>query len=74
VEDSEEGYSDETQDIDYYVYDNLDYRILSQTKRKIHFLLLSFFEARICRLESPHAFSDSFFIEKSVREAFFADG
>jgi hypothetical protein len=33
-----------------YLYDNLGYRSLSQTKKKI-FFYLSFFEERICRVE-----------------------
>ena len=40
----------------YYLYDNLGYRSLSQTKRKIYIFLFIFFEERICRVDSQHVF------------------
>ncbi len=48
-----------------YLYDNPEYRSLSelsQSKRK-YFFSFNLFEERICRMDFPHAFQDSFLIE-----------
>ena len=49
-----------------YLCDNLECRSLSQTKRRILFFLLYLFEERICRVDFPHAFQDSFLIEIGI--------
>jgi hypothetical protein len=54
-----------------YLYDNLDYRNLSQMKRKKIFFFFYLFEERICRVDFPHVFQDSFLIEFPIPGARF---